>query len=195
MPLISLVTGLKLTGSLAVLTLPLCAQPYGEHEEAPWGAGTWPNSVPVVIQHSTVRQAPARTISAELLSYRLSGKARNMLQKALQTSERGDHAGAVKQLRQTLTKCPDTGAYVYSLLGVEYLKTNQMPEAVDALEQAVKLLPHDASNHANLGLALVSNQQYERAEPELKRALELDPHNNVANRLLGALAFSKNARK
>jgi Flp pilus assembly protein TadD len=69
---------------------------------------------------------------------------------------------------------------------VEYLKTGQLAEAVNALEQAVLLLPHDASNHANLGLALACKGKYDRARPELERALDLDPHNAVAIRLLAA---------
>jgi Flp pilus assembly protein TadD len=195
MPLISLAIRLKLTWPLAFLALPLYAQPHSEHEEAPLSAGLWSNSVPVVVDHRTVRQPPAGAISAELLRYPLSSKARRMLQKALQIAEAGDHSGAVQQLQKTIDKCPDTGAYVYSLLGVEYLKTDQASEAVDALEQAVKLLPHDASNHANLGLALASNGQYSRAEPELRRALELDPHHAMASQLLNAMALSKNAQK
>jgi tetratricopeptide (TPR) repeat protein len=134
---------------------------------------------------------PSRTISAELLHYALSGKAQHMLQKALQTSEAGDHAEAIQQLQKTLTKSAGAAPYVYSLLGVEYLKTGQIPEAVHGLEQAVTLLPHDASNHANLGLALACKGQYERAEAELKRALDLDPRNTAACRLLGELALSK----
>src|SRR5271166_4693097 len=154
----------KLTWSLPLLVLPLAAPCYGQHAEAPINMGLWPNSMPVVPDRSGLRQAPAGKISAELLRYPLSAKAQHLLQKALQLSDRGDHAGAVKQLHKTLTQCPGTGAYVYSLLGVEYLKTEQIPEAVDALEQAVRLLPHDASNHANLGLALVSKGEYHRAE-------------------------------
>ena len=50
-------------------------------------------------------------------------------------------------------------------------------------------MPHDASNHANLGLALLSSKEYERAEPELKRALDLDPHYAMATQLLTAMAF------
>jgi len=139
------------------------------------------------------QQGPPRKISVELLRYRLSGRALHMLQKALQISESGDHPGAVKQLQKTLAKCPDSAAYADSLIGVEYLKTNQIPEAIDALEQAVKLLPHDASNHANLGLAWVADGKYDRAEPELRRALELDPNNAMAARLLGALPLGDTA--
>jgi len=182
---------LKLTWSLALFALPLGAQPNSEHREAPLTM----NSVPVVIDRSTVRHAPAHTIPAELLRYPLSGKALRMLRKAMQTAEAGDHLGAVEQLQKTLTKCPGSGAYAYSLLGVEYLKTDQIPEAIDALEQAVKLLPHDASNHANLGLSLALAGQYDRAEPELRRSLELDPHNITASGILKAPALSTAAAK
>ncbi len=160
-------TRLRLTWAFAILTLPLGAQP----------------------------QAPAFTVSADLLRYPLSGKALHMLQNAMQKSEAGHHADAIQQLQKTLVKCPGAAAYVYSLLGGEYLKTGQIPEAIDALERAVTFLPHDASNHANLGLALACKGQYSRAEPELKRALDLDPNNTVASRLLTRLALDNIARK
>jgi tetratricopeptide (TPR) repeat protein len=157
---------LKLSCSVALLALPLGAQSFGASGASP---------------------AP-RTVSVELLRYPLSAKALYMLQKALQISARGDHLGAIKQLQKTLSKCPGTDAYVDSLLGIEYLATSQFSEAVDALEQAVKLLPHDASDHANLGLALVCIGQYDRGKPELDRALELDPHNVTAGRLINEVA-------
>jgi Flp pilus assembly protein TadD len=173
----------KLTWCLALLWLPpLSAQPYE-------------SSAPVTIDPSPVHQAPARTIPAELLRYPLSDKARHMLQKALQTSNAGDHANAVQELQKTLSKWPGTGPYVYSLLGVEYLKTGRIPEAVQTLERAVAFLPHDASNHANLGLALACNREYDRAAPELRQALDLDPHNSVAGKLFGVLALNKTAQK
>lgn len=159
-------TKLKLAWSLVLLVLPLIAQ-----------------------------QAPTGKISLELLRYPLSAKALHMLQEALQMSESGDHSGAVKQLQKTLAKCPDSAAYADSLIGVEYLKTSQIPEAIDALEEAVKLLPHDASNHANLGLSLAFSGHYDRAQPELRRALELDPHNAMARRVLSALVPGDTASK
>lgn len=166
----------KLTWGMILLALPLAAQD-------------------LLIDPAPVKQGQPRTISAELLRYPLSHKALHMLQNALQMSDEGDHAGAVKQLRKTLAKYPDSGAYVYSLIGVEYLKTSRIPEAVDALEQAVQLLPHDASNHANLGLAWYAEAQYDRAELELKRALDLDPHYKMATQVLGMLATAKNTHE
>ncbi len=182
----------KLTWVFALLSLPLCAQ-YGD--QAASSPARWPNDVRVIVDPATAHPNPARTVPAELLRYPLSSKALHMLQKALQLSGTGDHAAAIKQLTKTLDKCPNTGAYVYSLLGVEYLKTGQLREAVMALEQAVAFLPHDASNHTNLGVALICEGRYERAEPELKRALDLDPRNTVASKLLDALALSRVALK
>jgi Flp pilus assembly protein TadD len=161
-----LLARLKLTGAFALLAFPLGAQSSG-----------------------------ARTVSAELLQYPISDKAMHMLQRALQTSEAGDHEDAIRQLQKTLTKWPGTGAYGYSLLGVEYLKTGQLNEAVHVLEQAVTLLPHDASNHTNLGLALACKGQYELAEPELRRALDLDPHNMVARQLIHRVESAETAHK
>ena len=182
---------LKLTWSITLLALPLAAQ----HWEFPLDAGAWVDSEPALVRPSPVHQGPPRTISAELLRYPLSEKEMRMLRKALNSADTGDHLGAIKQLQTTLNKSPATSAYVYSLLGVEYLKTGQFSEAVNALEQAVTLLPHDASNHANLGLALACKGQYDRAAPELERALDLEPHNKVASQLLSKLDLSKNPQK
>jgi tetratricopeptide (TPR) repeat protein len=182
----------KLTWSLALLALPLAAQS-DRHQEEPLTARLW-STTPVTVDSAPApRESAPSTISAELLRYPLSGKALSMLRKALEISDHGDHARAIEQLEKTLAKCPGTDAYVDSLLGVEYLKTEQIREAVDALQQSVKLLPHDASNHANLGLAYFSEAQYDRAEGELKRALELDPHYKMATQLLTILAAARTA--
>ena len=184
---------LKLTCYLVLFAIPLAAQPHTMHEEPSLSTGLW--RAPVDLQRPTVHQTPAGKISAELLAYPLSNKALQMLRKALEISKAGDHARAIQQLQKTLAKYPSAGAYVYSLLGVEYLKTVQIQEAVDALERSVKLLPHDASNHANLGLAFLAKGESDRAQSELRRALDLDPHYAMASQLLGGLALRENAQK
>ena len=170
---------------LAGTTVPLLAQGPG-HYEGPTDVGFWP--VPVTTPQAARPQSPAGTVSVDLLRYPLSGKARHLLQKALHSMETGDDAAAIQQLQEAMAKYPSSAAYAQSLLGPEYLKTNQIPEAIDSLEQAVNLLPHDAINHTNFGLSLVSAGKLDRAKKELHRALELDPHNRTANRLLAALS-------
>jgi len=107
-----------------------------------------------------------------------------MLQKALETMKSGKHDTAINQLRETLAKYPESDAYVHSLLGVEYLRTDRFTDAVDSFEKAVMLLPHDAVNRYNLGLSLVCSGEYERGEQVLRRAIELDPGNPTMRALL-----------
>jgi tetratricopeptide (TPR) repeat protein len=127
------------------------------------------------------------TISADLLRYHVPSRALHLLQEARSTADTGDHPGAIRILKKTLAKYPDSAAWAQSMLGVEYLKTYQLPAAVSALEQAVLLLPRDGVNRSNYGLSLVLTGQYDRARQELRRALELDPRNLKCKQLLDAL--------
>jgi Flp pilus assembly protein TadD len=73
------------------------------------------------------------------------------------------------------------------MLGVEYLKTRQFASAVTSLEEAVLLLPRDAVDRSNLGFALASLRQYDRAEQELRRAIALDSSDLTTRQLLDAV--------
>jgi len=130
---------------------------------------------------------PADRVSADILRHPIGEKVRRMLRKAMDTINEGSHEEAIKQLLEILSNHPESAAYVHSLLGVEYLKINQYPAAVDSLEQAVALLPHDAYNHYNLAVSLLCNRELERGEQEAHRALELDPDNPTIRALVDAL--------
>lgn len=145
-----------------------------------------PNSEAPIRPEITVR-VDSSTVSAELLRYPLTQKARSMLLKALETMKSGDHMAAISQLLETLSKYPGSAAYVHSLLGVEYLRTDQFRKAADSFEQAVVLLPHDAVNRYNLGLSLVCAGDYERGEQEVQRAADLSPRDATIRKFLNAL--------
>jgi tetratricopeptide (TPR) repeat protein len=134
---------------------------------------------------------PPGTISVDLLRYHLPAKALLRLQEAQRAADAGDHTSAIRRLQETLAKYPDSAAWAQSMLGVQYLKTYQLTAAMSSLQQAVALLPRDAVNRANLGLCLVLTGQYDRAEQELRRALELDPRNRKTQDLLDALLASR----
>jgi len=76
-------------------------------------------------------------------------------------------------------------------LGVEYIKTDRFDAAVTSFEQAVLLLPHDAVSRSNFGLSLATTGQYDRAERELRRALELDRTSFKTRELLEVLLDAK----
>ena len=126
-------------------------------------------------------------VSTDILRHPISGRARRMLQRALETMKSSNHQASIDQLLDTLAKYPDSAAYVHSLLGVEYLKTDRYRAAVSSFEQAVLLLPHDLVNRYNLGLSLVCAGDYERGEQEVRSAVELDPNNRDMQVLLNAL--------
>ena len=175
----------------AVSILPVCAQvPTDINPElARRGSGAPYREVNVPTKRAD--GAGAATVSADALRHPLSPKAHGMLQKALRTMDSGDHHAAIKQLNLTLTKYPDSAAYVHSLLGVEYMRTEQYKDAMNSFQQATVLLPHDAVIRYNFGLSLVCNSLLDRGEVEVERAIQLDPGNRTMRSLY--LSF-KNAR-
>jgi len=134
---------------------------------------------------------PGQTVSADLLRHPISSKTRGMLQRALDWMRSGKHREAIHQLEDTLAKDPSSAAYVHSLLGYEYMQTDQFAAAANSFEQAVLLLPHDAINHTNFGISLAGIGDYKRAEAEARRAHELAPENPEIQRFLDALLAYK----
>jgi tetratricopeptide (TPR) repeat protein len=129
---------------------------------------------------------PAQTVSVDQLRNPLTRKAAAMLRKAQDLSHEGDHEKALAQLRIALRE-PSAIPYARSIMGVEYLRLRNPAAALSELEEAVRLLPHDAVDHANLAYTLFLLGQKERAQQEVDRALELDPQNSHAQYLKGVM--------
>jgi Flp pilus assembly protein TadD len=106
----------------------------------------------------------------------------------------GDHQKAIRQLQATLAKDPSSAAYVESLLGYEFMRTDQVTAAIHCFEQAVVLLPHDPANHHNFAVSLVMAGDYERAQEEARRAHDLAPDNPDIRYLLSVLEVSTKSR-
>jgi Flp pilus assembly protein TadD len=133
--------------------------------------------------------APATTVSVEQLQHPLSRKAAKLIRQAQNFIAMGDHDKAIAELQMAL-KERSAVPYAHSLLGSEYLRINQIPSAIEALEQAVKLLPRSAINHSNLGYALFLFGQAERAEQEVRRALDLDRGNEKTRHVLSLITHA-----
>ena len=143
-----------------------------------------------VFDRPSVRPAahrPAETVSADLLRHPISYKTRGMIQRALDWMRSGKHQEAIRQLEDTLVKDPASAPYVHSLLGYEFMKTDQFADAVKSFEQAVALLPHDAINRANFGVSLAATGDFQGAKEQALRARELDPDNPGIQKFLDAL--------
>lgn len=125
----------------------------------------------------------AGTVSVEQLRHPLSRKGLKLLDQARKSSAVGRHDQAIVQLQIAL-KERSAVPYAHSMLGVEYLKTGQVPEAIAELEQAVTLLPRNVPDHSNLGYALFLSGDLGRAESEARQALELDRNNAKTQHVL-----------
>jgi tetratricopeptide (TPR) repeat protein len=133
-------------------------------------------------------RAGMRTISADILRNPISPKTRRSLQRALEWMRLGKHSEAIRQLEETLAKDPSCAAFAQSLLGYEYMQTDQFTAAVASFEQAVTLMPHDAINRTNFGISLAATGEYQLAEQQAKRGHELDPGNSRIQRFYDAIA-------
>ena len=129
-----------------------------------------------------------RVVSVDVLRNPISNKARQTLRQALRLMQAEKHSEAIQLLRDTLVKYPSAAGWVHSLLGFELLKTTQFAAAAASFEKAVELMPHDASNHQNFGIALAGIGDYPRAEEQARRALQLAPGDPQIRRFLDALA-------
>ena len=134
-------------------------------------------------------QVPAAKVSVEQLQHPLSRKAAGLLRQAQNFAAMGRHDKAIAQLQGAL-KESSAIPYAHSMLGVEYLKTNQVPAAITELEQAVTLLPRNAADRSNLAYALLLTGDLDRSEREIRQALDLDRANPktrfVLNEILSA---------
>jgi len=135
------------------------------------------------------------TVSADVLRHPLSSKARRRLEKALRLADLGEHPAAIKELRETLVKEPSSAPYAHSLLGVEYVQSQQFAEARSSFEEAVRLMPHESINHSNLGFSLAVAGDFNSAEQEVRTAIRLDPDNSRAKTLLDIVLHARRAKK
>jgi Flp pilus assembly protein TadD len=134
------------------------------------------------------------TVSTDVLRHPLSSKARRLFEKAMHFAELGNHPAAIEGLRDALVKCPADAPYAQNLLGLEYIEARQYTEAKASFAEAARLMPRESSNHSNLGLSLAIMGEWDSAEQEERKALQLDKSNDKAKVILEALLVHKRNR-
>jgi len=85
--------------------------------------------------------------------------------------------------------------FAWKILGPLLFQQDRTQEAITAMRTAIKLLPHDAEAHANLGIALQNSNVFEEAEKSYEQALRCDgkhiqAHFNLANILATQRRFT-----
>jgi tetratricopeptide (TPR) repeat protein len=88
--------------------------------------------------------------------------------------DRGNVAGAMLEFQRAL-QWDTNSAPIYHALAVGHSMQNHGREAVEALQAACRLAPHDAEYRFKLGLALNETGQYRESLAALREAVRLDP--------------------
>lgn len=100
----------------------------------------------------------------------------------------GNSQQAIAKFRQAAAEHPS--AHVYSQIGMEYGKTGQYPEALDALATAQHLDPSFAMTYYYLGNIHAIQGNVVQARADYEHVLALDPNNDPARSALARMSGS-----
>jgi Flp pilus assembly protein TadD len=104
----------------------------------------------------------------------------------LSFNQSGNWVDNAEFLRHTIDVNPNV-AFAHNNLGSILLKQDQVDEAIEHFNAALKLDPGNAEAQNNFGLVLVQRGRLEEAEPHYRRAVQLNPRYFKAYENLGAL--------
>lgn len=91
--------------------------------------------------------------------------------------------------RRLLTRFPECGL-AWKVLGLFLQQRGAFPEALQAHQRAIELLPQDAEAHLNFASTLHGQGQFNEAIAQYEKTLQLDPNNALASSHLGILLFN-----
>jgi arylsulfatase A-like enzyme/cytochrome c-type biogenesis protein CcmH/NrfG len=108
-----------------------------------------------------------------------------LISDAIADSQHGNYDSSVQKLTTAL-KTEQFSVPVHYLLGLDYYRLRNFPQAVEEFQKVLQLSPDYALAVFQLGLALARTGDFDQAIQMLKRALELDGTNFSAAYNLGA---------
>jgi tetratricopeptide (TPR) repeat protein len=98
----------------------------------------------------------------------------------------GDAKTAIAKLKDAAAL--ESTAHVYSQIGMEYAKQQDYPQALEALSVAEKMNPNFAQTYVYRGNIYNLRGELPKAVDQYRRALALDPNNQVAREELQRIA-------
>ena len=104
--------------------------------------------------------------------------------KAVEQAKKGDHPGAVEELKLAIKEYPSF-MLAFNQLGVQYLDLNQLENADDAFRSALKITPDVSGVLINRGSANFMMKRYGEAVPILRKALAKNDQSAVGHYFLG----------
>lgn len=112
--------------------------------------------------------------------------AQQIYQQAIQALKNGDYEVAVEILLEISAENPDK-PFVFTNLGLAYLKLENTDEARDAFERAVEADDDDAVAHNHLGILHRQKGEFENARQRYQRAIDINAKYARAHLNLGIL--------
>ncbi len=98
--------------------------------------------------------------------------------------QRGDHAAAAAAVERARARKPDADELI-DVQAVVLREQGRLPEAIALMEDLVARHPDNDRYHFTLGALYDENKERERGMEEMRRAIELNPHNAPALNYLG----------
>ena len=127
-------------------------------------------------------EAKSGVLNAELVNVPV--RARAYYDDALEQAKKNDHKKAIEQLKLAIKECPSF-MLAFNELGVQYLKLNELENADEAFQGALKITPDAFAALINRGIANVMMKRYGEAVPILRKALKINDHSAVGHYFLG----------
>ncbi len=121
-------------------------------------------------------------VSAEFL--KVPQKAREYYDNAAEQAKKNDHLGAIEQLKLAIAEYPSF-TLAFNELGVQYLRLNQLENADEAFQKALKIEPDSFAALINRGIANVMMKRYGEAVPILRKAVKKNDQSSVGHYFLG----------
>jgi tetratricopeptide (TPR) repeat protein len=103
---------------------------------------------------------------------------------AVEQSKKKDYQGAIDELKLAILEHPSF-MNAFNELGVQYLKLNQLEDADEAFQAALKITPDAFAALINRGIANVMMKRYGEAIPILRKALKKNDQSAVGHYFLG----------
>jgi Flp pilus assembly protein TadD len=104
--------------------------------------------------------------------------------KAIEQSRKSDHQGAIEELKLAIKEYPSF-MLAFNELGVQYLNLNQLENADEAFQSALKITPDAFTALINRGIANFMMKRYGEAVPILRKALAKNDQSAVGHYFLG----------